>query len=114
ALEQLAPLGVGLRTTADGLVVRGGGGRPLRAGRVTSAGDHRIAMAFAVAGLVADGGVEIADPGCVAVSFPGFFERLAALGGTGRAGSRRAWRPGRSCARGSFRSSERSPGRAAS
>ena len=82
ALEQLAPLGVGLRTTADGLVVRGGGGRPLRAGRVTSAGDHRIAMAFAVAGLVADGGVEIADPGCVAVSFPGFFERLAALGGT--------------------------------
>ena len=37
-------------------------------------------MAFAVAGLVATGGVAIADPDCVAVSFPGFFDRLAALG----------------------------------
>jgi len=82
ALEQLACLGVGLRTSADGLAVQGSAGRPLRAGRIASAGDHRIAMAFAVAGLVADGGVEITDPACAAVSFPGFFERLAALGAT--------------------------------
>ena len=82
ALEQLAHLGVEVRTTADGLVVHGSAGRPLRSGRITSAGDHRIAMAFAVAGLVADGGVEILDPACAVVSFPGFFERLAALGVT--------------------------------
>jgi 5-enolpyruvylshikimate-3-phosphate synthase len=37
-------------------------------------------MAFGVAGLVAEGGVEVADPECVGVSFPGFFARLDALG----------------------------------
>src|SRR5262249_53512572 len=80
ALEQLEGLGVGVRATADGLVIRGSGGRPLRAGRIAAGGDHRIAMAFAVAGLVADGGVEIDDPACAEVSFPGFFARLAELG----------------------------------
>jgi 3-phosphoshikimate 1-carboxyvinyltransferase len=83
ALEQLAVLGVTVRALPDGLVVEGvGGGRRLRPGRVDAAGDHRIAMAFAVAGLWADGGVEIADPECVAVSFPGFFAGLADLGAT--------------------------------
>ena len=81
ALGQLTRLGVDVRTSPDGLVIRGSGGRPLSGGRVASGGDHRIAMAFAVAGLVATGGVAIADPDCVAVSFPGFFDRLAALGG---------------------------------
>jgi len=80
ALGQLTRLGVDVRTSPDGLVIRGSGGRPLSGGRVASGGDHRIAMAFAVAGLVATGGVAIADPDCVAVSFPGFFDRLAALG----------------------------------
>ena len=80
ALEQLATLGVTLRALPDGLVVRGLDGGRLAAGRVDAAGDHRIAMAFAVAGLCADGGVELVDPSCVAVSFPGFFEQLAALG----------------------------------
>ena len=80
ALGQLTRLGVDVRTSPDGLVIRGSGGRPLSGGRVASGGDHRVAMAFAVAGLVATGGVAIADPDCVAVSFPGFFDRLAALG----------------------------------
>jgi 3-phosphoshikimate 1-carboxyvinyltransferase len=39
---------------------------------VRSHGDHRIAMALAVAGLVADGETEIEDSGCIAVSFPEF------------------------------------------
>jgi 3-phosphoshikimate 1-carboxyvinyltransferase len=81
ALEQLRLLGVEVRTTADGLVIRGTGGRRLRGARIDSRGDHRIAMAFAVAGLVADGGVEVADAGSADVSFPGFFARLGELGG---------------------------------
>ncbi len=80
ALEQLGLLGVRVHTAADGLVVEGLGGGPLRGARIEAHGDHRIAMAFAVAGLRAAGGVEIADAGCVAVSYPGFFETLAALG----------------------------------
>jgi 3-phosphoshikimate 1-carboxyvinyltransferase len=88
ALEQLGRLGVGVRATADGLVIEGSGGRRLRGGRIDPHGDHRIAMAFAVAGLVADGGVVIEDPGCVDVSFPGFFARLAALGARIEGGGR--------------------------
>jgi 3-phosphoshikimate 1-carboxyvinyltransferase len=80
ALEQLAALGVPLTMRPDGLTLQGLGDRPLATGRVDAAGDHRIAMAFAVAGLRAPGGVEIADPECVAVSFPRFFEKLAGLG----------------------------------
>jgi 3-phosphoshikimate 1-carboxyvinyltransferase len=82
ALEQLGPLGAHVEVTADGLVVRGLGGGALRGGRIESRGDHRIAMAFAVAGLRAERGVEIDDPECVAVSFPGFFSSLAGLGAT--------------------------------
>ena len=44
----------------------------MRAGRVDSHGDHRVAMAFAVAGQLTDGEVTIADVGNVATSFPGF------------------------------------------
>ena len=46
---------------------------------VDSFGDHRIAMAFAVAGLLADGETEIEDAECVDVSFPGFFDTLASV-----------------------------------
>jgi 3-phosphoshikimate 1-carboxyvinyltransferase len=80
AIAQLAALGVAVRTTPDGIVVRGTAGRRLGAGRVDSGGDHRIVMAFAVAGLLSEGGVEISDPESARVSYPGFFERLAELG----------------------------------
>jgi len=81
ALEQLAPLGVEIRTTPDGFAIRGAGGQRLGGGRIVSGGDHRVAMAFAVAGLASDAGVTIDDRECVAVSFPGFFEQLATIGG---------------------------------
>ncbi len=80
ALEQLALLGVDVRTACDGLTIRGTAGRPLRGARIRTGGDHRIAMAFAVAGLLAPDGVEIDDPACADVSFPGFFDRLRDLG----------------------------------
>lgn len=48
----------------------------LRGAAVDSFGDHRIAMACAIAGLLADGETEIADAACSEISFPGFFETL--------------------------------------
>lgn len=82
ALEQLRPLGVDVTALADGLVVRGDPARRLRGGRIVTGGDHRIAMAFAVAALRADDGLVIDDPDCADVSFPGFFDLLRALGAT--------------------------------
>ena len=56
--------------------VRGGG---LRGGRVDSRGDHRIAMAAAIASLACRGPVEIDGAECVAKSWPSFFEDLASI-----------------------------------
>jgi 3-phosphoshikimate 1-carboxyvinyltransferase len=65
----LVALGVEARELEDGFVVRGGG---LAGGTVDSRADHRIAMAFAVAGLRASAAVRIAGCDNVATSFPGF------------------------------------------
>ena len=73
----LRALGAAVEEYPDGLFVAGQ--QALRAGVVDSFGDHRIAMAFAIAGLFASGPVVIKDPGCVAISFPGFFELLNAV-----------------------------------
>jgi 3-phosphoshikimate 1-carboxyvinyltransferase len=82
ALEQLRALGVGFDPREDGFVVHGRPDMRLGAGTVATHGDHRIAMAFAVAGLRSRGGIVIDDPACADVSFPGFFERLRTLGAT--------------------------------
>ncbi|HEV8205896.1 MAG TPA: 3-phosphoshikimate 1-carboxyvinyltransferase [Acidimicrobiia bacterium] len=71
----LRALGVRIASTEDGFMVRGVPARP-RGGRMSSNGDHRIAMLGAVAGLVSRDGAELQDPEAVAVSFPGFFELL--------------------------------------
>ena len=73
--EGLERLGIDIRPTADGWRVRPS---RLRAGRVESAGDHRMAMLFALAGAVGDG-AEIEDADCVAISYPRFWDDLAAL-----------------------------------
>ena len=65
----LRALGIDVQELPDGAVIHGG---RLRGGRVDSHGDHRIAMAFAVAAQLADGEVRIADVANVATSFPGF------------------------------------------
>lgn len=78
----LRKLGGKVEEYPDGLFVPGG--QSLRGGTVDSYGDHRIAMAFAVAGLFADGPVRIQDPACVGISFPGFFELLDSLRFPGR------------------------------
>jgi 3-phosphoshikimate 1-carboxyvinyltransferase len=71
----LRALGIRMRALDDGFEVRGVPSRP-RGGRMTSAGDHRIAMLGAVAGLVSREGVDVGDAEAVAISFPGFFEVL--------------------------------------
>jgi 3-phosphoshikimate 1-carboxyvinyltransferase len=81
ALAPLRALGVAFDATADGFVVRGRPDARLAGGTIATHGDHRIAMAFAVAGLRSAEGVVLDDPACVDVSFPGFFDRLRALGG---------------------------------
>jgi 3-phosphoshikimate 1-carboxyvinyltransferase len=71
--RELARLGVRVEERADGLVVHGGA--PLRGGTIDPANDHRVAMAFALAGLLSPG-IAIAQPGCVAKSYPGFWADL--------------------------------------
>jgi 3-phosphoshikimate 1-carboxyvinyltransferase len=72
---ELRRLGQDVEEHADGVVIVP---RPVRPAVIQTYGDHRIAMAFAVAGLRAPG-IAIADPGCVAKTFPDFFERLDQL-----------------------------------
>jgi 3-phosphoshikimate 1-carboxyvinyltransferase len=74
--DALRPLGVRITATPDGFTVRGVPTRP-RGGVMASAGDHRIAILGAVAGLVSREGVEVEGAEAVSISFPGFFETLA-------------------------------------
>ena len=75
--EGLRRLGVGVEEWEDGMRIQGRA--RLEGNRVRSFGDHRIAMALAIAGLSSAGGVEIDDTGCVDISFPGFFDLLDAI-----------------------------------
>jgi 3-phosphoshikimate 1-carboxyvinyltransferase len=56
------------------------GGSKLIGAEVQSHGDHRVAMALAIAGLLAEGETVIYDADCVAISFPQFPQVLASLG----------------------------------
>ena len=73
----LRALGVRIEETPDGAIIDGG---TIEAGAVDSHGDHRIAMSFAAAGLVAKGEVVIRDCANVATSFPGFLELANSCG----------------------------------
>ena len=73
----LKNLGVQVEEFEDGFRISPG--QRIQGGRVSTFGDHRIAMAFAIAGLVSKDGVELDDGACVTVSFPGFFENLESL-----------------------------------
>ncbi len=79
--DRLAALATNLRAMhatveelPDGLIIRGPA--RLRGATLDSFGDHRIAMAFAIAGLCADSPTTIQNASCVDISFPGFFEVL--------------------------------------
>ena len=76
-VQNLRAMGAEVEEFKDGLRVAGP--TPLRGALIDPRGDHRIAMAFSVAGLIAQGETEIKDAECVAVSFPEFFELLESV-----------------------------------
>jgi 3-phosphoshikimate 1-carboxyvinyltransferase len=70
----LRQMGAHVEEREDGLRIPGG--QSLHAAQVNSHGDHRIAMAFAIAGLCSEVGIAIDDAACVEISFPSFFDLL--------------------------------------
>lgn len=73
-VHHLSEMGCDITGTEDGMIIRGG--KPLHGAVLDSHLDHRIAMSFAVAGLVADGETEITNADCVNISYPGFYRNL--------------------------------------
>ena len=73
----LRAMGADVKEFDDGLRV--GGRTRLRGASIDSRGDHRIAMTFAVAGLLGEGKTEIIGADCVGVSFPEFFDLLSSV-----------------------------------
>ena len=78
---QLGRLGVVVEERPDGFAIEGG--QRLRGARVSGGGDHRLTMALAVAGLLADGETTVEDGEAVAVSYPAFWRDLQQVGGLG-------------------------------
>ncbi len=77
--EGLAAMGADIKSHDDGWEIVGPS--RLEGARVRSRGDHRVAMAFAVAGLIAKGETTIEGAECASISYPGFFEQLDELAG---------------------------------
>lgn len=76
-LQNLRAMGAEVEEFPDGLRVRGK--QKLHGAAIEPHGDHRIAMAFSVAALRAQGDTTIHDAGCVGVSYPAFFDMLTSL-----------------------------------
>lgn len=75
--ENLLAMGAKITPTDDGMIIEGTG--TLKGAHINSHLDHRIAMAFAIAGLAAEGETKIGDSQCVDVSYPTFFKTLESL-----------------------------------
>lgn len=76
-VDGLSRMGVDIEATPDGMIIRGG--RKLHGAVIDSHKDHRIAMSFAIASLIAEGETEILDADCVDISYPQFYNGLATL-----------------------------------
>ncbi len=76
--EGLTAMGIDCRETEDGMVIRGqGAGLALKSAEIDSHKDHRIAMTFAILGLLQkEGALIIRDADCIDISYPTFFEDL--------------------------------------
>ncbi len=80
--SELRKLGASVDEQADGLLIVPPDHGRITPARIATYDDHRMAMSFALAGVKA-GGVTILDPGCVAKTYPGFWEDLAATAPVG-------------------------------
>ena len=76
-VENLRAMGAEVQEFEDGMEIQGG--HPLHGAVIESFGDHRIAMAFAIAGLFAEGETVIRNTDCVNTSYPGFSHHLDAI-----------------------------------
>ncbi len=75
--DNLKEMGADILPTTDGMIIHGG--RPLHGITVNTFHDHRIAMSFAIAALMADGTTTIHDTECISISYPNFFDQLSSL-----------------------------------
>ncbi len=76
-VENLRKLGIDIQEKNDGFRIPPG--QTIRGGNVRTRGDHRIAMAFAVAGLISHEAIVLDNSQCCDISFPGFFEELKSI-----------------------------------
>ena len=76
-VNQLAAMGADIKATEDGMIIRGG--KQLKGATISSKDDHRIAMSFAIASLLADGETTIEGAEIVNISYPNFYEDLSRL-----------------------------------
>ena len=76
-VEGLQKMGADAEATDDGMIIHGG--KPLHGAAIDTHGDHRLAMSFAIASLIAEGETTFSDIDCVSISYPGFFEDLRKL-----------------------------------
>jgi 3-phosphoshikimate 1-carboxyvinyltransferase len=75
--EGLRAMGASVEATDDGMII--GGPTPLHATEIEAHGDHRIAMAFAIAGLLAEGETVITGADSILTSYPNFWADMAKL-----------------------------------
>lgn len=75
--ENLSAMGCDITATEDGMIINGG--NALHGAVIDSHLDHRIAMSFAVASMIADGKTEIKDADCVKISYPNFYKDMQML-----------------------------------
>ena len=75
--ENLTAMGASVTPTQDGMIIEGG--KPLHKALIRTHQDHRIAMAFTIAGLNATGETTLDDRNCTVISYPSFYEDLLAL-----------------------------------
>ena len=78
-VDNLKAMGADIESTDDGMIIHGG--KDLHGAIIDSHMDHRIAMSFAIASLLADGHMTILDKNCVDISFPTFYQDLNRLAG---------------------------------
>ncbi|MBW4863960.1 MAG: 3-phosphoshikimate 1-carboxyvinyltransferase [Paeniclostridium sp.] len=73
-VDNLKRMGADIEELEDGMIIKGK--RKLKGAKISTFNDHRIAMAFSIAGLTCESDVELDNTICIDISFPGYFELL--------------------------------------